>query len=138
MGTRSIIGVETVSGVRAIYCHWDGYLSGVGQTLLEHYSSQGRVEQLIALGNLSSLGKCIEPNPAITHSFIEPQEDVCVAYERDRGELGQEAREFEDVSSMVWYFDEPYYYMWTSEGWLVKIGAGVWLSLALVLAKEVA
>lgn len=138
MSTRSIICVKTTSGVRAIYCHWDGYLSGVGQTLFKHYSSQSRVEQLVALGNLSSLGKCIEPSPASTHSFIEPQENVCVAYERDRGELGQEAEEFNDVSSMVWFFDEPYYYMWTFAGWQVKIGAGVWLPLAQVLAKEVA
>lgn len=136
MSTHSIISVKTSCGVRAIYCHWDGYLSNVGAKLLEHYNSQQRVEALVSLGNLSSLGAIIEPTAV--HSFNHPQENVCVAYDRDRGESGQASRMFPNVNEMCWYWDEPYYYMWTSEGWQVKIGSGVWLPLSQVLNKELA
>lgn len=28
MATRSMIGIQTDDGVRAVYCHFDGYLDG--------------------------------------------------------------------------------------------------------------
>lgn len=55
MGTRSLIGVQTGDGVRAVYCHWDGYIEGVGNTLKEFYNAPHRVEELISLGGMSSL-----------------------------------------------------------------------------------
>lgn len=137
MSTHSIIAVKTTSGVRAIYCHWDGYLGHVGKTLLEHYNSQSRAEQLIELGNLSGLAPIIEPVPTAVHSFDQPQKNVCVAYDRDRGESGHSSRMFPNVNEMCWYWDEPYYYMWTSEGWQVKIGSGVWLNLADAIESTV-
>jgi hypothetical protein len=39
---------------KSVYCHWDGYLEGVGATLLESYGRVGASE-LIACGNISSL-----------------------------------------------------------------------------------
>jgi hypothetical protein len=35
MSTRSCIGRKTKSGFEAVYHHWDGYPSGVGQTLFQ-------------------------------------------------------------------------------------------------------
>ena len=58
MSTRSYIGIENKDGtVTAVYCHFDGYLSGVGQTLLNHYKKRTKVQALIDLGNLSYIGK---------------------------------------------------------------------------------
>lgn len=31
MGTRSMIAFDNGDEVYAIYCHWDGYVEGVGQ-----------------------------------------------------------------------------------------------------------
>jgi hypothetical protein len=40
MATRATIGMVTAEGyIRYIYSHWDGYLDGVGATLLENYNT---------------------------------------------------------------------------------------------------
>jgi hypothetical protein len=71
MSTRSRIAIEKESGiVNSIYCHFDGYVSGVGKTLFNHYDKE-KLQKLIELGDISSLG--------------ESTEDT-VAYCRDRGE----------------------------------------------------
>jgi hypothetical protein len=41
--------------VRAVYCHWDGYLKHNGAILQKHYSQSPKVNNLIALGDISSL-----------------------------------------------------------------------------------
>ena len=56
MGTRSIIAKRDGDAVRAIYCHWDGYPSGVGATLLEHYQDPEKIDRLLTLGDISGLG----------------------------------------------------------------------------------
>lgn len=57
MATRSTIAIENLDGtVFQVYCHWDGYLTGVGKTLLDHYNTREAVEKLISGGAISSLG----------------------------------------------------------------------------------
>jgi hypothetical protein len=71
MATRSRIAIEKQDGtVDSIYCHWDGYLSHNGKILFNHYDNE-KLEKLIGLGDISTLG--------------ESTEDT-VAYCRDRGE----------------------------------------------------
>jgi hypothetical protein len=51
MSTRSRIAIENQNGsVTSVYCHFDGYISGVGAVLQKHYTNRSKVEQLIALG----------------------------------------------------------------------------------------
>lgn len=86
MSTRSIIKIVRENGTKeSIYCHYDGYIEGVGVTLQLAYNTADRVNELMELGNLSSLGYYLNPTDN-THSFDTPQNDVCVAYHRDRGE----------------------------------------------------
>ena len=83
MATRSNIAIENQDGsVSAIYCHFDGYIDGVGKILQENYNTREEMEQLIALGDISSLGKTIEET---------------VAYHRDRGEELQEPMQHKTV-----------------------------------------
>jgi len=82
MSTRSRIAIKTRSGYKSIYCHFDGYPSGVGRTLRDHYTNRGKVNRLIALGNISILGKEIGKK----QDFDNPTEGWTVAYHRDRGE----------------------------------------------------
>lgn len=57
MSTRSRIGIEREDGtVESIYCHFDGYPAHVGKMLLEHYQDGEKIEELLKLGNISSLG----------------------------------------------------------------------------------
>ena len=56
MGTRSRIGIELPDhSVVSVYCHWDGYPTGNGKTLVEHYLNREDVEELIDGGSMSSL-----------------------------------------------------------------------------------
>ena len=67
MSTNAAIGMTMPDGtIKAVYLHWDGYIAhgGAGETLAEHYKEREKVEKLIALGFLSSLGTEIEPDPA--------------------------------------------------------------------------
>lgn len=60
MATRSLIAIENSNkSINIIYCHWDGYLNGVGKTLLSFYNDKKKVEKLIKLGNISSLEKTL-------------------------------------------------------------------------------
>lgn len=89
MGTRSRIAIENDDGsFTSIYCHWDGYPAHQGTLLRDHYTDRGRVRELMALGDLSSLGHRI----GTKHSFDNAPKDTCNAYGRDRGETGIEAR----------------------------------------------
>lgn len=86
MATRCLIGKQIGDKVDAIYCHFDGGLNGVGYMLKDFYSSESLVAELIALGDISSLGERIKPKDGEKHSFDHPASDVTVAYHRDRGE----------------------------------------------------
>lgn len=119
MSTRSIIGVTQKDlTIKAIYCHFDGYLSGVGQTLADHYQDPAKIEALINLGDLSSLGEEIGEK----HEFgVKIEEPWCTAYGRDRGEQGTEAHEVNSVGELVGLASEygaEYVYLHTTAfGW---------------------
>ena len=82
MSTRGVIAIEDSNKTcRAIYVHFDMYLDSAGICLTQHYTTQDRVEKLLALGGLFALGdKLSKDDP-------EPEaQDVCIAYHRDYGQ----------------------------------------------------
>jgi len=116
MSTNARIGYQaTVAApVKSIYLHWDGYPSGAGRTLLDHWTNGGRILELLDLGDLSVLGKIIgEKHDFDRHMGVYGEDTYmtehtpqgkgwCLAYGRDRGE--------EDVSAKVHPFaDWPSY-----------------------------
>ncbi|MCL2120176.1 MAG: hypothetical protein FWH27_17310 [Planctomycetaceae bacterium] len=95
MSTRSAIAIAREDGcVHAIYCHYDGYLSHVGQMLNMHYTDAAKVQRLMELGDISSLHERIEPHQNEKHSYREPAEGVVVAYHRDSGEPYSKPKEY--------------------------------------------
>lgn len=95
MSTRSLIAMQIEENqYRTIYCHSDGYLTYNGAMLLDYYNTPEKVKELIDLGSISFLAKKLNPDPSKPHSFNfgERQEDVVVAYGRDRGEKDVEAK----------------------------------------------
>ena len=79
MATRSYIGIKNENGkVDYIYCHWDGYPEHHGPILRGSYKTKSDVEELLELGDLSSL---------------DTDPDGCEAYHRDRGESKKETRQ---------------------------------------------
>lgn len=86
MGTNSLIGFTTPSGkVRNISCCLDGNPSQVGRRLFDHYQDPTKIEQLIALGDISILGAKLAPEPGEEHSLHKYVPGVTLAYHRDDG-----------------------------------------------------
>lgn len=100
MGTRCLIALEDEYGqYESIYCHWDGYIEGVGQMLKENYMKLDKIKHLIELGDISSLREKIIPDGE--HSFENPQSDVTVFYCRDRGEKDCNKKKSRDIMELV-------------------------------------
>jgi hypothetical protein len=98
MATRSYIGRLTEDKqVFFVYCHFDGYPSGVGTTLRENYDRPEDVFNLLSFGDISVLA------PTVEQSFF---------YGRDRKEPGTEQQQItydEFMSEEIEYrylFDE--------------------------------
>ena len=91
MSTHSRIGYQdpNTKQFHSIYCHFDGYLSNNGRILLEHYQDFDKIVSLVALGDISALGENI--NPSGPHNYDKPEENVVIAYKRDRGETDVDA-----------------------------------------------
>lgn len=56
------------------------------------YPSRDHVHRLMLVGNISSLGKYLYPTNNQIHTFNSPEPNVTVAYDRDRGESGQQSK----------------------------------------------
>lgn len=118
MSTRSAIIEKTATGYRGIYCHYDGYLEGVGQTLLEHYGDPAKVSRLLDLRDISVLGERVEPTGP--HSYARKEEGATVAYRRDRGEPIPDAvtgATIESVASQIGH--NGYVYVFENGGWTI-------------------
>ena len=60
-----MVGMKTETGeVVASYVHYDGYLSGVGSTLAEHYTDPKVVKDLCEVGSLRSLKETLNESCA--------------------------------------------------------------------------
>lgn len=122
MGTRSRIGIvyggnDGKLKVRSIYCHWDGYPEYNGKMLMEYYNNNARAEELIDLGDISSLRKKISTKEP--HSFDNPQKDVTVAYARDRGEEKRILEmDFDDFKEYLRKSDIEFVYLRYRDEWL--------------------
>ena len=101
MSTRSSIGIKNEKGeIRSVYCHNDGYPEHNGRVLVENYDTAEKVEELIALGDLSFIGERVKPNENEGHSFDSPVADVTIAYHRDRNEKLNPARTFNNIDEV--------------------------------------
>ena len=78
MSTRCYIGQKIGNDVRFIYCHYDGYPSGVGHTLIKYYDTEEKVTDLLDHGDRMTLcenaddGKYDEKGLAIK---LKPDDD---------------------------------------------------------------
>lgn len=58
MATRSTIALEFADGtVQQVYCHFDGYLDGVGAQLRAEFTDPFKLRDLIDGGDMSSIGE---------------------------------------------------------------------------------
>ena len=157
MGTRSMIAIQNPYNktVRAVYCHWDGYLSHNGAILNEHYSTSPKVNNLIAMGDLSSLRAEIGDKHAFSQFELTDPEEIaahekltenqCTFYTRDRGEDAP-FKSFPTLEEAVSHYESSwceYFYCFkyskaddyqTGE-WHYKQEGGRWKKLAPAIGK---
>ena len=126
MATRSAIGfLEYDGSVTAVYCHWDGYLEGVGQMLLKHYNDTYKLLDLLEHGDISSL----RPEIGEKHPFSRFDDGMdhdehealyghmTTFYGRDRGE-NCPAKDFEDAKEFrSHYSDCEFFYLYDGYDW---------------------
>ena len=134
MSTRSYIAKELEDGsIRYIYCHFDGYVEHNGRILVDHYSDSDKVNQLLDLGDLSSLGEEIGEKQDFNN---RTSKTWCLAYGRDRGESDVEFKTFLSEQEFVdYYSDSGYYYLFDHGVWYVKGYKGDFKPLHEELAK---
>jgi len=154
MGTRSMIAIQNPYNktVRAVYCHWDGYLEHNGAILQKHYSASPKVNNLIALGDISSL----RPEIGEKHAFSRletPMDDeaydklygnMTTYYGRDRGETGTEFKVFPTLKEAEEHYTwSEYFYCfkytkasdYTVGEWHYKKAGERWKKLAPAIKK---
>ena len=122
MSTACGIGMKMADGsIKVIRCHWDGYPAGVGVILWESYQEPEKVAALLALGNLSCLGRKLAPQPGEPHTFMYPASDVVVAYHRDRGEPRKPPVPFLDANDFLNHgraeMEADYLYLFADGEW---------------------
>ena len=125
MATRSAIGIKYGTRIKAVYCHWDGYIDHVGSILDTYYRDSIKVSKLIAMGDLSNIGADIGEK----HDFGEratylPDGSAtqCTFYTRDRGELAF-FKSFSGEEEFVDYYQgcgSEYFYLYDHGVWYVK------------------
>lgn len=81
MGTHAMIGFynKEDGSVDATYCHYDGYLDGVGRTLVKAYNTPEKAEAVAKTGYLSGLTEDLEQSikdavhkePAVPYLSVE-------------------------------------------------------------------
>lgn len=129
MSTRCYIGLRDESGkITAIYCHSDGYPTYVGKILRDYYDTPEKVKKLLALGNISTLGK--EPidypelwdfSKVFTEDYKEKMDKGCRTY-KGRGETGQEAISFANKANFISYAEGS----WAEWIYFCDIEDGAW------------
>lgn len=113
MSTRSTIGLRRSDGtVKKIYCHWDGYIEWNGSILQKYYSTADKVENLLALGNLSCLGPEIKPDDPHDWDLGKIDHRFCRTY-TSRGEPKEYAAP-DQLEEYNYLFDE------SEAAWIVE------------------
>jgi len=132
MGTRSAIAIKHGDTIKAVYCHWDGYVEHNGFILENCYSDSVKVNKLISMGGLSSLGADIGEK----HDFGAETEyadiggmtsvsKACTFYIRDRGESEEDSgfKTFQSEEDFAEYYASSwceYLYLFTGGEWYIS------------------
>ena len=115
--------------VKSVYCHWDGYIAHNGKILQEYYTS-AQANELVALGDLSSLRPSIGVEHAFSHydtemnqeQYYEQFGDMCTFYGRDRKEQNTEFKVAHTFAEFLEQCDNcgaEYYYINRDGVWYV-------------------
>ena len=111
MATRSNIGYKIKDGRNAgkyafVYCHWDGYLEGVGEDLKSNYNSYEDIVKLVQAGNMSTPGEPYtdrgrdynDTKPKITDNINETfQQEYAYIFKDDKFIYSEDGKEWRNL-----------------------------------------
>ncbi len=122
MGTRSAIGIKHGDVVKAIYCHYDGYPEYMGRVLTLYYQDSIKVNKLISMGDMSSIGAAIGNKHAFNDrsNYLDNNiAEQCTFYARDRGEDNVDFRTFQSEQDFLDNFNagEEFHYLFKDGAW---------------------
>lgn len=87
------IAIERNDGtIDAICVHGDGLVEPVIEVAVRNYKTEVAVSSLIALGDLSQIGRCIGEKHDFNSVRKYTTPEWCLAYHRDRGEPWEETK----------------------------------------------
>lgn len=121
MGTHAFIGKKLPDGkVKYIEVHYDGYFSWTGRILRTFYRTEKRVDALIELGSLSSLGgtpygKNLMPPNGLDHVH-------CRAHIRDFGWKDEESLPQTALNKEQFFEDASIAYLYENGRWYQSCG----------------
>lgn len=121
MATRWTVGKIQEDGqtIRSVYGHWDGYPDGVGATLKAFYMDDAKIDQLLDMGDISSLDEQIG-SPTERNPFENRTPGITCFYGRDRGETGINALTHADEHEWIGFRKGSaceYGYLWDGKTW---------------------
>ena len=112
----SISIMNSDGSLDTIYNHWNGYPDGLGETLIDYYITENMVRELIALGNVSYVGRKLKPTTS------NPDSDVTLALGVTAWKPNKEAIHFDTFedyckSNMIqkynYIYNHPHWYIYT-------------------------
>lgn len=124
MSTRCRIAIKKQDGsYDSIYCHNDGYPEGVGLTLVNYYKDEKKVRDLIALGDISSLGQTLDYKP----TFGDPDFDMSKYHKykgttdynrwRNEGTHAEHSENIDDLRDIAMDNGAEYLYIYDNGKW---------------------
>ena len=121
MSTHSSIAARCHDGkVRSIYCHSDGDPPHNGRILSEHFRDQQKIEDMLALGDMSVLAPSIECPEGHAFKYENRVEGHSVFYGRDRGEDNVDCLVCDSYEDCLRENKHVYNYFWDGEEWFVN------------------
>lgn len=139
MSTNASITLKTKDNkYKSVYLHHDGYIDGAGYVLKKYYPTYEKVDQLLNLGNLSSLGRTPIDDPKLwdmdywmelfhssmnnpySHPVERPDNLKCRTY-KGRGDEGEEALIVDNLGDINYY---EYNYLFEDGKWYLIDGNG--------------
>lgn len=143
MATRGAIGIKHGNRIKAIYVHYDSYISHVGLCLNTYYQDSIKVNKLISMGDMSGIGAEI----GTKHKFGNRAEYLdngcateCTFYTRDRGEDAP-FKSFGGEAEFVDHYEgcgSEYFYLYDHGVWYVADHKGKFAPLHEELAQVAA
>lgn len=111
MSTDALVAHKIDGEYVCIVINFDGYLEGVGVTLREVFNTDEKIQELMALGNCSSLSGAKELSEV-------------VAYARDKGEKQDEvsSMNFDTFYDALSHYNCIFSYVWDGETWTAYRG----------------